>query len=396
MVKTFDESVPDYSKNAPMSSPLAAKRMDNLPLTAFAHVPPDAKSVTIIVTDQFDPTQQLAFLRPFRMGAALRRHGVVFLAQHDLIRIFTFSGKKHYYDALRRCVDGLNINSLIFSRYTGSYWEDILDICADYSIPTAVFLDDNLLEVPMEIGESAYHMYHQEHRATALRETLAEVDLVIASTKALSNQLSIYAHKKLTYTKIYCSTGPSEIRQIKFRQKPKKIGYMASIWHKHDLEFIYDQIFDVLKEHPDIEFQVFGFEFHPGKGVRLPKCFKPVSASYAAFRTFHDSLGWDIGLAPLRPLGYNRCKANTKWVEYSCAGSAVVAANMDPYWDLDRGAVSLSTANEWGENLARLIEDADFRHRQQSAAQRLLLEEFSFDKHALQFCTIMKSIGTEF
>lgn len=372
------------------------RKMERLPLTVFHHVPVDCKSITLVITDNFDPTQELAFLRPFRNGAALRETGIVFLSQNDLIRLFTFNNKRNYHRIIERSLHNIRINAIIFSRYTGSFLEDFLEMAQARNIPTAAFLDDNLLEVPMEIGESAYIMYHQHDRAKALRTTLAEVDLVIASTKALCNQLTIYAHKKMTYTKIYCSTGPEELRPLRLIDRPKRIGYMASIWHKHDLEFVSDQIFAVLEKHKDIEFQVFGFDFTPESKFKIKhKSFKPVSASYMAFRNFHDTLGWDVGIAPLRPLGYNRCKANTKWVEYSCAGSAVIAAEMDPYWDLGRDAVTLSKADGWADALTRIIEDKEYRHSQQQAAQDLLMAQYNFDAHAQQFCDIMLSINVE-
>jgi hypothetical protein len=60
-----------------------------------------------------------------------------------------------------------------------------------------------------------------------------------------------------------------------------------------------------------------------------PPC--PPVADYADFIPYLRSLGWWVGLAPLEDNAFNRCKADTKWVEYSLAGMAVVASDTVVY-----------------------------------------------------------------
>src|SRR5205085_9923767 len=45
----------------------------------------------------------------------------------------------------------------------------------------------------------------------------------------------------------------------------------------------------------------------------------------------HFVRGLDIGLAPLLPTAYNRCRSDVKFLEYAAQGAAGIYADLEPY-----------------------------------------------------------------
>jgi hypothetical protein len=297
---------------------------------------------------------------------------------------------------LRKIFGGQPTTSIILSRYTGQYWKYLLDLGAALQVPVAVFLDDNLLEVPADIGQSAVDTYMQPGRRQALLETIAQADVMIASTLALETQLRAYPHRRITHTHIYCSTTKSEVQNTAASEPVVRVGYMASRWHRHDLDYILPVIDDMLARNDDVLFEVFGFDWdvylkdkYPGRVV----CHAPVRGNYYSFRNRLNRLNWDIGIAPLRPIKYNRCKANTKWIEYTSSGISVVASRLDPYETLPEDCLALADHNQWYPALDDLIRNPDKRRSLCARAQAYVLDRYSIEAHAAQFVGILSDVG---
>ncbi len=363
--------------------------MDNLPKSSVTLAPPGCKSIVLVVTDSYDQTQELALMRPVRHRLVEHGLGIAFVAESDLQRM-TGNSERSAIAVLEQVFAKTQIRSIIFSRYTGSYWAEVLRFAQRRSIPTLVFLDDNLFEVPEEMGH-AYTIYGDPRRRTALTSTASEADLLVASTRTLRAQIAKFKHKKLTYTPVYCSSLPAEFIQPKQESGVLKIGYMASRWHKHDLEFISDSVATVLERYPNVLFEVFGFDWNDARFSKLSdriRIHPPVSGNYNTFRKRMGSLDWNIGIAPLRPMDYNMCKANTKWMEYICAGIPVVASRAAPYSDIADDAILLADTHEWAEVLSELLGSAHFRGDIVLGGRREINDRFMIDHQARQFLEI--------
>jgi glycosyltransferase involved in cell wall biosynthesis len=92
-------------------------------------------------------------------------------------------------------------------------------------------------------------------------------------------------------------------------------------------------------------------------------------------------LRWDIGLAPLRATPFNIVKADTKWVDYTSIGAAVVASANTAY---DRccaeGCGMLVSGDDgWRAALQALIDNPDQRFAMVEAAQSRLVRDYSRD-----------------
>jgi glycosyltransferase involved in cell wall biosynthesis len=108
----------------------------------------------------------------------------------------------------------------------------------------------------------------------------------------------------------------------------------------------------------------------------------PPVANYAEFLPFLRSLGWWVGLAPLEDNIFNRCKADTKWVEYSLAGTAVVASDLPVYHRAcDGGAGKLASgAEQWSTAIKESVGNPAGRTRMVEAAQNKLRRLYSHSR----------------
>src|SRR5947209_2858188 len=104
------------------------------------------------------------------------------------------------------------------------------------------------------------------------------------------------------------------------------------------------------------------------------------------------SLGWWVGLAPLEDNSFNRCKADTKWVEYSAAGIPVVASDLPVYHGAAAGgaAVLADTAKSWNEALLTLLRRPDLRRDQVAIAQEKLRRSYTHDRVRRQVTSVFE------
>ena len=77
-----------------------------------------------------------------------------------------------------------------------------------------------------------------------------------------------------------------------------------------------------------------------------------------------NHLAPDIGLAPLVPHDFNRCKSVIKYYEYAMAGAAGIYSDLEPYHEVrhgDTGLVVPHDVDAWKDALTTLIESATMR-----------------------------------
>ncbi|TGD98935.1 hypothetical protein [Methylobacterium nonmethylotrophicum] len=367
-----------------------------VPKTCVVELPEKVRSLCLVFTDAYDPTQELAFRRIFAHDLVNRGHGICFISHNDIVRIVADTSYPSL--MLMQTFSKYPISCIILSRYTGRYWPEILELSQKLSVPSCVFMDDNLLEVPAEIGQAAVDVYNHVSRREALLKTMSEATGVVASTAALEKQLARYEHKTISHTPIYCSVKQDELTHHKNNSDYVKIGYMASRWHAHDLDYISNFVEEILLDYPNVVFNVLGFEWK----TQLKQKFNdriidhpPVPGNYYAFRHKLSMIEWDIGIAPLRPISYNRCKANTKWIEYTCANIAVVASAFDPYNDLPQSVVALCGHNDWPTAIGEWIKHPTLREEVRDSAREYVVRTFSIAAHAEQFVRMVHDLGGE-
>lgn len=333
----------------------------------------------LFVANAFIPTLQLSFIKPL---TALIQTGEVatdLLSEQQMKEIF---GKRlravEVCDWIGKRFEKFHPTIVVFCRYSGPHVEHILKLARTDEVPTIFHIDDDLLNVPIEVGQKKYDYHNHPSRLAAVKHLLGHVDLVYCSTESLKQRLMSYGFKtRFQAGGIYCS---GEV-MVSVANKPiKKIGYMG-FDHSYDFELVLPAIIQILRHHPQIEFELFGSIPKPSSldefGARV-RVIPPVP-QYEEFMKKFAELGWDIGICPLVSNAFNAVKANTKWVEYTSVGAAVIASAGTVYDTCcsDNCGVLATTVEEWRISIEAFISDSTRRVQLVSKARKRLIQEYS-------------------
>lgn len=328
------------------------------------------------------PTLDICFIVPLaEMAAAGEVHHET-LAERDLDP----SQDGGLGDPERRVAatfDAFAPDVVVFCRYGGPGAEAIVGEARKRGTAVVFHIDDDLLNVPATLGtkKQAFHM--KPARQRTLRYLLANADLVYSSTEPLRNRLSAldFPTAPIANGAISCASDvivPATLRPV------TKIGYMGGGDHAHDLELALPDLAAFLERNEDVSFELFSSMPMPPVlarfGVRARRL--PAIRSYHEFRRAFAALEWDIGLCPLKPVSFNICKTNTKWLEYTAVGTAVIASAGLAYDDCCADGCGLLVEGDrgWLDALEGLTLDPETRHAMVRRAQRRLSERYSVDR----------------
>lgn len=286
----------------------------------------------LFVCPAFLPTLQLSFVKPFETAAGRETFVYHLITQEEINAHLKTSGsqvetRRWVAERTRNFVPDL----IVFCRYGGPYEDVILDYAAYADVPTIYHIDDDLLNVPASIGAKKALIHNDPKRVAAVRRLLDQTDLVYCSTeklKARLNALGVMAPVRAGT--IYCSgriIAPATLRPV------RKFGYMASSDHTQNLDMILPAVIEFLRCYPTVRFELFGSIPRPDAlaefGDRVQTA--PPVRNYEAFLEEFATHEWDVGICPLVPIDFNMVKANTKWVEYTSIGTAVIASRGTVY-----------------------------------------------------------------
>lgn len=336
----------------------------------------------LFVANGFIPTLQLSFLKPL---AAMGEGEVVWsplyeealrenLGQED------FNGPVGEAAALAHFRE-FDPDLVVFCRYSGPHSRALCDFARERGVPTIYHVDDDLLNIPREIGQRKFRAHNRPERLASVHALLSSVDLLYCSTPPLLRQFrKLGFQTSAAAGKIYCS---GEVLSPAVERPVTKIGYMG-FDHAHDLEMVLPAVEEVLDRNPSVTFELFGSIPKPASldrfGDRVTVI--PPVRVYSEFMQRFAELEWDIGICPLAPTAFNVLKANTKWVEYTSVGAAVIASRDMIYDDCcSDGCGDLATTHEeWVAAMEALCADAALRHRRVTAAQARLTKEYALDR----------------
>ena len=282
---------------------------------------------------------------------------------------------------------------LILSRYTSGLAQGVIAAARQAGKAVVFHIDDDLLHVPESLGRSKFEHYNAPERLAALRADMEASDSIYASTPALAAALEATGiTTPVVAGDIYCSMDPETFLTSRPATGPV-IGYMATGGHGADLDMVLPAVRRLMSEVPNLRFETFGtigatqslseFGSRVGHHRGVP--------NYALFLARLSELGWWVGIAPLEDTPFNRCKADTKWVEYTSAGLAVVATDLPVYHRACADGAGLLAADEqeWYEALRALIMNKDLRSDTVSAARGRISAMYSRDALRRQLLSIV-------
>jgi glycosyltransferase involved in cell wall biosynthesis len=294
---------------------------------------------------------------------------------------------------------------VIFNRYGLPHSQLILEKCQQHSIRTVYFIDDDLLQIPANLGNVIQNIHGRKEVVLARNYLLENVDLVWTSTSYLKERLSRrisqknfifggyppYLERLITSKKFF---GKLNLR--KNSQSEKFIfGYMGSKGHQEDLEKIVPYIKAILQHFPKTHFQTFGTIAMPDElklfGNRVSS--HKVISNYRKFLEYLYSLDWKFGLAPLENTEFNRCKTPVKYLEYTACNIPTLASNVVVYNQFhDNKEIMLVEDSEWYDKIQYALCHPQMRDELLGNAQKRCRQEFSLNSQQNQIKTILKML----
>ena len=339
-----------------------------------------ANTRILYVANGFIPTLQICFVNPL---SALSESGELLSELITEQQLKSQFGKNINGAEAEQWTDALLAefapSVVIFCRYSGPRAEQIVSYAKKNAVPIIYHLDDDLLNVPIELGRAKYDFHNHPDRIGTVDYLLRNAHIVYCSTVCLRERLtknSVDSHRYFAGP-LHCT---SEILARAVPGPVRKIGYMG-FDHEHDFKPVVPSLVRILEAYPTIEFNLFG---------KIPKpkaldCFGsrvkmiPVELKYQDFMQKMKNLGWQIGICPLADTEFNKTKSDNKWVEYSAVGTAVIASAGTVYDDCCAGGCGLlvESADRWESSFIALIENFALRQELVERAQQKLLQQYS-------------------
>ena len=261
----------------------------------------------------------------------------------------------------------------------------VIEAARARKLPVVAHLDDDLFDLPAIIGIERYRLSRHPRRVQALHRGLAAADLVMAATPTLAQKIGgLAGHDRVGWMEIGSAGRPHVRAPGKGPDDSLVIGYMGSASHNHDLEMLAPALNAVLERFDHVSVELFGsISQQPAAELLRGRVRKhrPVSGDYGGFKAALAGMGWDVGLAPLRPIAYNRFKTPTKWVEYAEAGIATIVSDCEVYQPMIVADAALAAGPEqWESAMRLLVEQPELRADLVSAADRLLRSSYGWER----------------
>ena len=323
----------------------------------------------LVISDVITATQFISFLQPLQSGAGPAGFAL-FLENCPN----TAAESEALFGAIKP-------DFVVLSRCTHPGGESVVRLARENGVPYIYHLDDDLLRVPASLGADKFRAYNNPARIHRLVAYINAADLVYVSTAPLKDALIASGIAAEIFAgEIYCAVDSARLPQPMPSGWPV-IGYMGTSGHANDLDMVLPAVERLLEEFADLRFEVFGTIQMPERLLRFGNRVMAHTAdlNYPGFIAKLHALGWWIGLAPLEDNEFNRCKADTKWVEYTAAGVAAVASDLAVYHRACADGAGLLVADEagWHGALKALLRDGGGRERMAVRAREKLRAAYS-------------------
>jgi len=260
-------------------------------------------------------------------------------------------------------------------------------------IKTIYDIDDNLLEIPEELGEVHDALSTPEIQKNIIR-FLSGVDVITTSSMTLAEAMRRYCNTPICVLKNgVCVADWAKAERAD--DGKVTIGWMGSKTHIADASLVSSVLRSVMQE-TDAHLKLIGWVGN---------------LAFDWLGEFPDRVheeGWvevnalprimvdiDIGIAPLQDSPFNRCKSSVKWMQYSAMGIPAIMSNIPPYTDdvehMANGILA-GGVDEWHSALKRLVLDGGLRDTLGKNALMDVLRKHSTEQRASEFMSVCKDL----
>lgn len=226
--------------------------------------------------------------------------------------------------------------------------------------------DDDVGQIPRGmVTDRRFGAANWERRRGAIRQILACADLVTAPSGHLAQRL---ADDGATRTAVVENYPPDAFRQRATRPHDGVVvGWIAGKEHAFDAEQLgFPTVCErLLADLPELRVRTFGTRL----AVRSERCAHVDVVPL--LRLTEEATGFDIGIAPLTDVGFNRARSNIKLKEYAAAGLPWLASPIGPYAGMGEAQGGRLVADDrWYEEIRRLVEKPRDRRKLQKRARK--------------------------
>lgn len=225
-----------------------------------------------------------------------------------------------------------------------------------------------------------------------IQRTMEIADLVTTTTNHLAEKLrKINDHVAVLPN--YLNLGRWDLQKLKNTSKTIRIGWAGSITHMNDLRLLVNPLKRICAEFPQVQLISVG-------DLRTKQLFEglPIEVmtgvEFEAWPQRLHGLRLDIGLSPLLPNEFNKCKSNIKWLEYSIAGIPGVyspTVYQNRHFEPKFGQIA-TTEDQWYNAIKNYIISPALREDVSEGCHRLMRVNYNLAKHAFKWKEAYESL----
>lgn len=273
---------------------------------------------------------------------------------------------------------------VVFVRGDGLLDELLADACHRAGKYILYILDDDLLNVPLELGSGPY--YAQRSVKRRIRQMLAYSDCFTSPSPVLLEKYGGLCRSAFSLVEpaAYC------LPEKRANQDGRvHIGFAGSPDRGGDIDrLISGALAETVKRYGDrVKIEFFGVETETARQLGCETY--PYTETYEEYQRAMARLNWDVGLAPMPDTAFHACKHYNKLVEYCGFGIVGVYSDLPPYrGGVEPGVTGLmceNTTQAWVDALSELIENSALRRQMAENCLERARGAFSVETAAREF-----------
>lgn len=243
-------------------------------------------------------------------------------------------------------------------------------------------LDDDLLNIDAMSG-AARAFYNDAQVRARLLANIRSADAVTVSTPYLADVVQReYGVTAPVHVLPNCLDAAVFDLPPVVQAGPMTIGWAGSDTHAGDFAYVRPALRRFFARHPGVGMTFMGVDYRHVVGAPWGRLqgWTPI---WADPLTYMRRLDWQVGLAPLAPTQFNRCKSTLKALEYAARGIVVIASDVEPYRQFVQHGITgflVGRDHEWALYLDVLAREPTLRARM-GAEARELAREWVIDRH---------------